>query len=170
MITNELIVKLNGEIYAVKGLGDMWQEIILGILALIGTIWGGASTWYLRKESKRSAKLDNDNKVAESWKALYEKALETQYQLKEDVEREKARNDELHDKEDALHDTVSCLKEMKDTLSTKCAVAELLICKELNCPKRNPPLGSQVFAAEFAEEAARDTKKNEAETLEEITE
>lgn len=138
----------------------MWQEIILGVLALIGTIWGGASTWYLRKESKRSAKLDNDNKVAESWKSLYEKCLETQYQLKEDLEREKARNDEHHDKEDALHDTISALKETKDTLSTKCAVAELLICKELNCPKRNPPLGSQVFATEFAEEAAREIERN----------
>lgn len=127
-----------------------WTEIILGALSLIGVVYGSWTTVYLRKEQKRSAKLDNDNKVAESWRALYEKQLEINAELRGELDKEKLRNDSLHREKDELHTTVSQLREDKDSLSTKCAVAELLVCKELNCPKRNPPLGSKVFADEFA--------------------
>lgn len=136
-----------------------WTEIILAIISFLGVVWGSGTTWYLRKEQKRSAKLDNDNKVAESWKSLYEKALETKDELRAECDKERGRNDELHQKNEVLHDSISTLKEQKDALSTKCAVAELLICKELNCPKRNPPLGSKVFAEEFAREAALENNK-----------
>lgn len=122
---------------------------------MVGVVYGSWTTIYLRKEQKRSAQLDNDNKVAESWKGLYE---ESQMALK----GERERNQTLQNHNDELHKEKSKLMEAKDGLSTKCAVSELLICKELNCPKRNPPLGSKVFADEFARqiESERNAKED----------
>lgn len=131
-------------------------EIILALISLAGILWGGFSTWNLRKETKRSAKLDNDNKVADSWRSLYEKSLENNAALKAENVSEKERNDELHQKNELLHETISGLREQLDDSRTKCAVAELLICDEVNCPKRNPPLGSKRRAEEAAREAVAD--------------
>lgn len=136
-------------------------EIILALISLAGVLWGGFSSWNLRKEHKRSAKLDNDNKVADSWRSLYEKSLETNASLKAEIVKETQRNDELHQKNEQLHENISGLREQLDDSRTKCAVAELLICDEVNCPKRNPPLGSKRRAEEAAREAVADRSNAE---------
>ena len=112
-----------------------WISIIDSLVTAL-LCSGGLYTIFTIREHKRSAKLDNDNKVIEEWKELNnEKAIRIN-ELKETVSNQAARSE----KQD---DVISELRTKLDNAHTKCAIAELMRCDCIACSNRKPPFGTK---------------------------
>lgn len=122
-----------------------WISIIV---ALLGALAGGGLTALLTvRETRKSKILENKEKeldladkqkdeVISDWKELAEMYRTRVDELKTLLEH---RTDKLETKEELITELHTKL----DSSRTKCAVAEILKCVNVNCTQREPKLGTR---------------------------
>lgn len=102
-----------------------WKDIIIALIGLIGG--GGMTALLMIPQKKRQAELDNDYKVTEQWKELYER-----------TERDNiSKSTYISD----LHKEGNDLRREINRLSTVITELELKRCDKIDCTIRKPPFG-----------------------------
>ena len=109
------------------------MEYFNGIVTFISVLLGSGIIFF--RETKRAKQLENESRQSEEWRKLYEDSREDSKAKEKRLEVELEKRVELHAKISGYE--------------RKLSHYEILYCKEVGCPKREPQLGSTINTFEY---------------------
>lgn len=110
----------------------MNAEILNVIATLLGT--GGIAALFFITEKKAAAQIANADKINEQWQLIVR-------QKEKDFDALNEKYEAASNKIEKLYSDNSELRTRLDEVNTECAVAKLMRCDCIECPKRKPPFG-----------------------------
>ena len=141
-----------------------WNTIITAIVSIVAT--GSAMSPFMIKQKRKAANLENDktklqnetismqnellstqkeNNIILQWKQFCDEKIQ---QHKEDVEERRCLQEKLgkaYDRNSNQQKEISRLYKYIDSATSQNAKLGILLCKEVNCEKRIPPLNMGVL-------------------------